>query len=187
MNYLKTPKSSGDHRKVPKISFENVTFVSFNARRRWETTFLVLESMASSVDVILFQEPGWKGVHSQPSSTNKDGEMACGPPIHPSWKPLMEVFDPTDSKRPRPRVLIYINNRMEQFKPQLRTDIIKHQDVTICTMHIKCPNYHVPREFNMMNVYNDSNNTALGVLELMEERFPPIAICAGDFNIQDLE
>jgi hypothetical protein len=119
MNYLKTLKNSGEHRKIPKLSFENVTVISFNARKRWETTSLVLESMALSADVILFQELGWKGVHSQPSSMNKDGEMAYSPPIHPSWKPLMEAFDPTDDKRPRPRVLIYVNNWMEQFKPQL--------------------------------------------------------------------
>jgi hypothetical protein len=110
MNYLKTSQNSGECQKVPKLSFDNITIISFNARKRWETTSLVLESMASSADVVLFQEPGWKGVRSQPSSTNKDGETAYGPPIHPSWKPLTEAFDPTDDKRPRPRVLIYVNN-----------------------------------------------------------------------------
>jgi hypothetical protein len=54
-------------------------------------------------------------------------------------------------------------------------------------MRIKCPNHHIPREFNVMNIYNDANNRALGVLEMMEDRLPHIAICAGDFNIQDLE
>jgi hypothetical protein len=66
-------------------------------------------------------------------------------------------------------------------------DLIKHQDIAILTMRIKSPNHHIPREFNVMNVYNNANNRALGVLERMEDRLPLISICVGDFNIQDPE
>jgi hypothetical protein len=111
--------------------------------------------------------------------------MAYGPPIYPSWISLTENFDPT-SKGLRPRVLMYVNRRLSQFKPQLHTDIIKHCDISIVTMRVKKQREEIPCIFNIMNVYNDGKlNSAVCLLEENWTKFPCISLCGGDFNIQD--
>ncbi|XP_006458370.1 hypothetical protein AGABI2DRAFT_115393 [Agaricus bisporus var. bisporus H97] len=104
----------------------------------------------------MFQEPGWKGVRRQPSTNNKEGDVACGPPLHSSWRPFTEAFDNRDESRAARRVLTYINRRLDVFKPQLRSDILKHRDASLVTLHIPQP-----------------------------QSLPRISLCAGDFNIQD--
>jgi hypothetical protein len=105
-------------------------------RRNWKDTVATLEIWADMIDVILLQEPAWKGVRIQPSTLNKEGDMAFGPPIHLSWLSLTENFDPLNEGL-RPRVLTYVNRRLAQFKPQIQTDIIKHCDMSIVTMKVK--------------------------------------------------
>lgn len=81
---------------ISSSSVEKLTIWSFNVARKWETMSITLERAAGSIDIILFQEPAWRGVRKQPSTTNKEGDVANSPPIHPSWTPFHEVFSPTD-------------------------------------------------------------------------------------------
>ncbi|EKM74364.1 hypothetical protein AGABI1DRAFT_48134, partial [Agaricus bisporus var. burnettii JB137-S8] len=167
-------------------SLQNLTILSFNARKSWETTSIVLDKCAGYVDIIMFQEPGWKGVRRQPSTRNKEGDVACGPPLHNSWRPFTEAFDNRDEDRAARRVLTYINRRLDVFKPQLRSDIIKHRDASIVTLHFPQPRRGIPHEFNILNVYNDGEtHAAVHELRRISETLPRISLCAGDFNIQD--
>jgi hypothetical protein len=83
---------SGDQKPAPR-SFKSISILSFNARKSWETVSIVLDKYARYVDIIMFQEPAWRGVHSQPSTTIRMGDVAFGPPIHFSWKSYTESFD----------------------------------------------------------------------------------------------
>jgi hypothetical protein len=178
---------SGTRNPAPR-SLSTISIISFNARKRWETVSTVLDKYAGYVDIILFQEPAWRGVRSQPSTTNRDGDVAHGPPIHPSWNFYTEAYDNQNELRPGPRVLTYINRRMDIFRPQLRTDIIKHRDVSLVTLYLKNPRNGIPNEFNILNVYNDGHtHAALHKLEEVRDNLPIITLCTGDFNIQDRE
>src|SRR5258708_245256 len=79
-----------------RVSFEKLTIWSFNVGKKWETMSTTLERVAGFVDIIMFQELAWRGVHQQPSTTNKEGDMAYGPPFPPSWIPLYQPFNQTD-------------------------------------------------------------------------------------------
>ncbi|EKM73755.1 hypothetical protein AGABI1DRAFT_134147 [Agaricus bisporus var. burnettii JB137-S8] len=180
INSISRPKPS-----APR-SLQNLTILSFNVRKSWETTSIVLDKCAGYVDIIMFQEPGWKGVRRQPSTKNKEGDMACGPPLHNSWRPFTEAFDNRDEDRAARRVLTYINRRLDVFKPQLRSDIIKHRDASLVTLHFPQPRRGIPHEFNILNVYNDGETHAVvHELRRISETLPRISLCAGDFNIQD--
>ncbi|KAF7761838.1 hypothetical protein Agabi119p4_9830 [Agaricus bisporus var. burnettii] len=153
-NTISRPKQS-----APR-SLQYLTILSFNAHKSWETTSIVLDKCAGYVDIIMFQEPGWKGVRRQPSTKNKEGDVACGPPLHSSWRPFTEAFDNKDESRAARRVLTYINRRLDVFKPHLRSDILKHCDASLVTLHIPQPRRGIPHEFNILNVYNDEETHA---------------------------
>jgi hypothetical protein len=177
----------GTRNPAPR-SLSSISIISFNARKRWETVSTVLDKYAGYVDIIMFQEPAWRGVRTQPSTTSRMGDVAFGPPIHFSWKSYSESFDNRDESRPGPRVLTYINKRLDIFRPQLRTDIIKHRDISLVTLYINHPRDTTPHEFNILNVYNDGHTqAALHELEQVSNIFPKISICTRDFNIQDRE
>jgi hypothetical protein len=100
----------------------------------------------------------------------------------------MEAYDNWNKLRPGPRVLTYINRRMDIFRPQLRTDIIKHCDVSLVTLYLKNPRNGIPHKFSILNVYNNGHtHAALHKLEEVRDNLPIITLCTGDFNIQDRE
>jgi hypothetical protein len=116
------------------------------------------------------------------------GDRAYGPPIYPSWNFYTEAYDNHNESRPGPQVLTYINRRMDIFRPQLCTNIIKHRDVSLVTLHLKNPCDGIPHEFNILNVYNDGHShAALHKLEEVCDILPIITLCTRDFNIQDQE
>jgi hypothetical protein len=187
IEHLEDNNPSGTRNPAPR-SLSTISIISFNARKRWETVSTVLDKYAGYVDIIMFQEPAWRGVRTQPSTTNRDGDVAHGPPIHPSWNFYMEAYDNQNELRPGPRVLTYINRQMDIFRPQLQTGIIKHCDVSLVTLYLKSPCNGIPHEFNILNVYNDSHtHAALHKLEEVCGNLPIITLCTGDFNIQDWE
>ena len=143
--------ASGPEEPAPR-SFDSISIVSFNIRKSQLSMATVLDKYAGYVDIFLFQEPFWGGVRHQPSTTNKYGDMAYGPLIHQSWTCYYGAYDNRDMEHPRPRVLTYINNRLNGFRPQLRTDIIRHHDVSLVTLHIKKPQPGVSKEFNILNI-----------------------------------
>jgi hypothetical protein len=67
--------SSGTQNPAPR-PLSTISIISFNARKRWETVSTVLNKYAGYVDIIMFQEPAWRGVCTQPSTTNRDGNVA---------------------------------------------------------------------------------------------------------------
>jgi hypothetical protein len=157
--------NSGDQKPTP-CSFNSISIISFNAQKTWETISTMLDKYAGYVDIVMFQEPAWRGVRSQPSTTNRMGDVAFGPPIHFSWKLYTELFDNRDKSRPGPRVLTYINKQLDIFRPQLHTDVIKHHDISLVTLYINHPHDTTPHKFNILNVYNDGyTHTALHELE----------------------
>src|SRR5258708_30594239 len=134
------------------VSFKKLTIWSFNVNRKWATMSETLDHVAGYVDIIMFQEPAWRGVRRQPSTIDKDGDVAHGPPIPPSWIPLHEAFDPTNESRPRPRVLTYVNKLLSNFRPLLRTDIIKHRDISLITLFER-DKTNDPHPVHFLNVY----------------------------------
>jgi hypothetical protein len=180
-------KKFGGHRKSStpprSLSIKQINLLLFNVARSWETTILTLERCASSTDIILFQEPGWGSVRIQPSTTNSEGDMTYGPPIHPSWIPMTPTFNATKEDHPHPRVLTYVNKRLEIMKPQLRSDIIKH-----CNFSIVKLRQSRGRNICILNVYNNGRTReALSTLCNISKDLHSMDLCAGDFNIQDQE
>ncbi|XP_006463915.1 hypothetical protein AGABI2DRAFT_74872 [Agaricus bisporus var. bisporus H97] len=174
--------------KGQKFVFRTLRILSFNVGRSWETTTSVLGQYANHYDIILFQEPGWKGVCKQPSIQNPEGDMAYGPPLSESWTPHTSAFDPTknimEPVDERPRVLTYTHKRLDIFNLKLRTDIIKHRDISLVTLYIKQGDH--TKTVDIMNVYNDGRtHDAVAALESLDERIPLVNICAGDFNIHN--
>ncbi|KAF7761994.1 hypothetical protein Agabi119p4_9986 [Agaricus bisporus var. burnettii] len=174
--------------KGQKFAFRTLRILSFNVGCSWETTTSVLGQYANHYDIILFQEPGWRGVRKQPSTRNPEGDTAYGPPPSESWTPHTPAFDATEKvKGPidkRPRVLTYTHKRLDIINPKLRTDIIKHRVISLVTLYLKQGD-HI-KTMDIMNVYNDGRTReAVAVLESLDDRTPLVDICAGDFNIHN--
>jgi hypothetical protein len=55
-------------------------------------TINLLEQMEFRFDILFLQEPPWATVRYTASLTEKDGVPVKGPPIHPDWIYLYEVF-----------------------------------------------------------------------------------------------
>ncbi|PPQ93648.1 hypothetical protein CVT25_012611, partial [Psilocybe cyanescens] len=81
----------------------------------------------------------------------------------------------------RPRVMAYVSNRLKEFCPSMRRDLIDHRDVLILSLFANGQSY------NLMNVYSDKTHTAALLLAEEAASLPPFIYMGGDFNIHSQE
>ncbi|PPQ94761.1 hypothetical protein CVT25_007501 [Psilocybe cyanescens] len=125
----------------------------------------------------MFREPPWRFVCTAPSTSRKSGDDVISAPLHPSWLPMVRIPEP-DS---RPRVMAYVSNRLKEFCPSMRRDLIDHRDVLILSLFANGQCY------NLMNIYSDNTHTAALLLAEEAASLPPFIYMGGDFNIHSQE
>ncbi|PPQ90825.1 hypothetical protein CVT25_012159 [Psilocybe cyanescens] len=122
-------------------------------------------------------EPPWRFVRTAPSTSRKSGDDVIGTPLHPAWLPMVRIPKP-DS---RPRVMAYVSNRLKEFHPLMRHDLIDHCDVLILSLFANGQSY------NLMNVYSDETHMAALLLAEEAASLPLFIYMGGDFNIHSQE
>ncbi|PPQ93040.1 hypothetical protein CVT25_006903, partial [Psilocybe cyanescens] len=127
-----------------------VRILSFNCAKSSLSVETILEHFVLAYDIVFIQEPPWRFVCSTPSTSRKSGDDVIGAPLHPSWLPMVRNPEPDT----RPRVMAYVSNRLKEFWPSMRRDLIDHRDVLILSLFANGQSY------NLMNVYSDKTHTA---------------------------
>jgi ribonuclease HI len=145
--------------------------VSANVQKSALNHGLLLENNRDS-DIIFVQEPYRGFIKIVSSTSSPDGEDYCHTTAHRSFICL--------GYSEKTRVLIYVNVRWRSASPQLRTALVRHDDVACVTLRV------AGEEMLFVNVYNDSRTFSavthlLGCAELL----PKVTVMAGDFNLRD--
>jgi len=147
-----------------------------NVRKNKTLTDIILETRKNISDIILIQEPPRSLLRHIPSHTNPKGDPVYGTPKHLDWSLFIQNDGCTDNY---PRVATYINRRILRLRFSLRKDLINHQDINVI-------DFHNGQNINfIINVYSDSNQTALRVLRNNIRNIGNTVIMTGDFNIRD--
>jgi len=147
-----------------------------NVRKNKILTDIILENNKTIADIIFIQEPPRYLIWHIPSNTNSLGNPIYGSPNHPNWI----LFICQDySQDNYARVTTYINKYLSKMRFTLRLNIVNHHDINILAFH-----YDHYTNF-MINIYSDSNQTALQVLLQSAINLDNTIIITGDFNIRD--
>jgi len=99
-----------------------------------------------------------------------------GTPNHPEWT-LFIHQDTTQENYAR--VTTYVNKRFTRMRFTLQLDIINHQDINVMAFHNDQDTNYI------INIYSDSNQTALQALWESMMNIDKTIILTGDFNIRD--
>ena len=130
----------------------NLKIFSQNVRKNKTLTDIILETRKNISDIILIQERPRSLLRRIPSHTNPEGNLVYGTPKHPDWSLFIQNDGCTDNY---PRVATYINKCISRLRFSLRKDLIDHRDINVI-------DFHNGQNVNfMINVYSDSNQTAL--------------------------
>ena len=98
-----------------------------------------------------------------------------GMPHQSSWTQYTPI--PITADDPIPRVAAYVSRACTNIRVTQRSDIISHRDILILEVHLS-----TRLSFLVVNIYNDSNSTALDVLISLPLPELP-SIVSGDFNL----
>ncbi|PPQ93622.1 hypothetical protein CVT25_001005, partial [Psilocybe cyanescens] len=120
-------------------------------------------------DIVFIQEHPWRFVRTALSTSRKSGDDVIGAPLHPSWLPMARIPEPNS----RPRVMAYVSNRLKEFRPSMRRDLIDHRDVLILSLFANGQCY------NLMNVYSDDTHMAALLLAEEAASLPPFIYMGG--------
>ncbi|PPR06529.1 hypothetical protein CVT26_000452, partial [Gymnopilus dilepis] len=131
-----------------------------------------LESNVNAFDIVFIQEPPWRHIRSAPSAHNKEGEDVVGPPMHPAWKLLMR---PPQNGEP-PRVIAYVSTCLNSYRPAIRRDFVDHRDLLLLSLFAEGAISY------LLNVYSDSEHTAIRFLADKQDVIPQLNYMGGDFN-----
>jgi len=147
-----------------------------NVRKNKVLTDIILETQKNSANVIFIQEPPRSLIRCTPSHSNPIGDLLYGTPNHPEWT-LFICQDTTQENYAR--VATYVNKCLAKMRFALRLDIINHRDINVLV-------FHNNRDTNyIINIYSDSNQTALQALRESMTNIDKTIILTGDFNIRD--
>ena len=130
----------------------------------------------SHFDIILIQEPPWSEIRKIPSSSNCDGEPLIGTCHHPNWIAFARY---PSNNNDFPRVLSYVNIRLNSLRFLFRKDIFDHRDINILFFSNNDICYYI------LNIYSDSSHSALKYLKDTEVNVNNVLFMTGDFNIRD--
>jgi len=153
----------------------DLVIFSQNVRKNKSLTDTILEMQKNNANIIFIQEPPYYLVRRIPSHTNPDGDPLFGTSNHPDWTLFINAPDPANP----PRVTTYINKCIAKLRFSLRLNLINHRDINVIAFHDH------QDTFLIINVYSDSNQTALGVLCNNIRNIGTTIMMAGDFNIRD--
>lgn len=96
-------------------------------------------------------------------------------PQQSSWTQFTPV--PITADNPIPRVAAYVSRACTDIRVTQRSDIVSHRDILILEVHLS------PKlSFLVVNIYNDSDSTALDILVSLPLPELP-SIISGDFNL----
>ena len=104
--------------------------LSFNVAKSWDSLVVLLETQCKSLDIVFLQEPPWRLVCHAPSAHDKEGTEVWGSPRHPKWTCMVPPTEPET----RPRVMAYINKRLDVLRPTYRRDLIDDRDVMVISL-----------------------------------------------------
>jgi len=154
----------------------NLRIFSQNVRKNKTLTDIILETQKNISDIILIQKPPQSLLWYIPSHTNPEGNPYYDTPNHPNWSLFIQNDRNIENY---PQVAIYINKCLSRMRFSLKKDLINHQDINII-------DFHNGQDVNfIINVYSDSNQTALQVLCNNIRNVGKMLVMTGDFNIRD--
>jgi len=104
------------------------------------------------------------------------GDLLYGTPSHPEWT-LFIHQDTTQENYAR--VTTYVNKCLARIRFALQLDIINHCNINILVFHNNWDTNYI------INIYSDSNQTALQVLQQSITNMDNTIILTEDFNIRD--
>jgi len=154
----------------------NLKIFSQNVRKNKTLIDIILEIQTNVLDIIFIQEPPRFLLKCIPSYTDPKGDLYYGTPNHLDWS----LFIQNDSYIENyPRVATYINKHLSKIRFSLRKNLINHCDINII-------NFHNGQDVNfIINIYSDSNQTALQVLCNNTRNIRNTVVMTGNFNIRD--
>ena len=132
---------------------KNLKIFSQNVRKNSLVVNTILETH-SHFDIILIQEPPWSEIRKIPSSSS-----SCTNDF--------------------PRVLSYVNIRLNSLRFLFCKDIFDHRDISIISFSNNNICYYI------LNIYSDSSHSALKYLKDTEANVNNVLLMTGDFNIRD--
>ena len=153
----------------------NLKIFSQNVRKNSLVVNTILETL-SHFDIILIQEPPWSEIRKIPSSSNCEGEPLIGTCHHPNWIVFARYTSCTNDF---PRVLTYVNIRLNSLRFLFRKDIFDHRNINIISFSNNNICYYI------LNIYSDSSHSALKYLKDTEANINNVLLMTGDFNIRD--
>ncbi|KAI0949190.1 hypothetical protein AcW1_008877 [Taiwanofungus camphoratus] len=164
-----SPTADGDIlRDEPTRSV--LTCISANVQKSAENMSILLERHRDA-DIICVQEIFWGRIKDVASAKSRDGEAYENTSAHASFKCLGASKDS--------RVAVYVNKRWASASPQVVTHSVSHKDCLLVALKL------LSGDFNVLNVYNDSNTfDAVRYLETRVHALPPIACMCRDLNLR---
>ncbi|KAH9854856.1 Endonuclease/exonuclease/phosphatase [Lenzites betulinus] len=151
------------------VAFQNVNHSP-------QHTHALLEQCASAnVDVVCIQEPWFGPIRPIPSASpagpaeRTDNNMLYGTQLHPAWQLIVPQADA--------RVVCHVSRRLTRAVVSLNAEV-KHRDCMVLTIR---PDPSAD-PISILNIYNDTQNSAIEYLCDIAERLPDIAIMGGDYN-----
>jgi len=127
-------------------------------------------------NIILIQEPPWSNIWQISSTLSQEGDNLIGAPYYPSWTLFVRN---SDTENDYPRVAIYVNTRLSKLQFFIQKDIFNHWDINLISFF-----NHSSMHF-LLNVYSNSQQSALKHLKDTEVNLNNVIIITGDFNICD--
>ena len=158
------------------MNIESLQIFSQNVRKNKTLTETILETEKNSTDIILIQEPPQYITKYVPSPHNADGDPVQGHLSHPEWTTYAR---PPNNQDDIPRVITYINKRLQNLQPMLRRDIIDHRDINLTSLTINHSCAFI------LNIYSNESHTAISFLRNHELNIDNTIIMTGDFNVWD--
>ena len=154
----------------------------------------VLIEENKTTDIIMIQEPYWGFIKHVVSSVDANGvpygSMGFNPGVASWVSPERIPYKQTVAHRnfvclgahKDMRSVIFVHKWLLPFKLRIRSDIIKHNDMTLIESKTEAGYIWI------LNIYNDSDiHAALGYLQGSKEQLQQAAhkihVIAGDFNV----
>jgi len=154
---------------------KNLKIFSQNVCKNSLVVNTILETH-SHFDIILIQELPWSEIRKIPSFSNCDGKPLIGTSHHPNWIVFARY---SLNNNDFPRVLSYVNIRLNPLRFLFCKDIFDHRDINIISFSNNNICYYI------LNIYSDSLHSALKYLKDTEVNVNNVLLMTGDFNIRD--
>src|SRR5215467_1047767 len=151
---------------------KDIRIFSQNVNRNYLHVDTLLETLKYDFDILFIQEPPWRVIRQAPSPSNPDGEDVIGAPKHPDWTYMVRP----PQRNLNPRVMAYVSTRLSKLRPSLRRDLVDHRDIMFVSL------FSGQDVINLLNVYNNGDNTAVHFLRQEMDNLPTCEYMGGDFN-----